>query len=68
MAQKLRYSNGDVFAPFATWIKENGLGGYQPTCELRYNRKGVVEQKWIMSAMGYTHKWVKVRRQEKGEL
>jgi hypothetical protein len=62
-------------AIYQDWLKENELLSdgdetpsfqYRPTMELRWRGK-VLEQKWIISEMAYTHKWVPVRKRDKRE-
>jgi hypothetical protein len=62
-------------APYLEWLKDMGLVNdgdetpefnYKPTMELRWRGK-VLEQKWIISEMAYTHKWVPIRRKSRKE-
>jgi hypothetical protein len=60
-------------AVYQDWLKKEGLMQdrpiaiqYKPTMELRWRGK-VLEQKWIISEMAYTHKWVAVRKRDRRE-
>jgi hypothetical protein len=60
-------------AIYQDWLKKNGLMVdrpiavmYKPTMELRWRGK-VLEQKWVVSEMAYTHKWVAVRKRDRRE-
>jgi hypothetical protein len=72
------YQTGKAHKPlaiYADWLKENGLLSdgdetpfyqYRPTMELRWRGK-TLEQKWVISEMAYTHKWVAVRKRDRRE-